>query len=486
VARIEIPAEKVIQRAITRSDADIAGWLSLPDVRWPRLVALARALAEGRSQECVGLPAPGMAVPWEITGGGDQMAQQKSRRGRTSKGSDGAAEDEKPKRRRSTKRKAGTTTAVKDPPAATEAVVQEEEQVLPAAERQERELQELERRERTVREELRSIMRESAIEVLGPVTRNATRAAAKYAATKAPVFAMKTVAPRVRDTLAPRIEEAGGARNFAKDALSGVTGAGSGLVSRVGIGTGAAARSTGEGRRLPVQESVDVAVPLETAYDQFTHFEELPKFMHRVEKVERDDTHLIWHENIRGVRREWEAEITEQRPNERIAWKSLSGTQTSAVLTFHRLSDRLTRIEVNFDFQPQGLLEKAASGLRMSRRALRSDLMRFKAFIERQEEESGRSAERGEVVEEPDAEEPEELEDEELEDEELEAEELEDEEPELEAEEPEETDAEPDEYEEEEEPEAREEEEEKPKKKPVRRRQVRRRPPARRKEVRSK
>ena len=153
---------------------------------------------------------------------------------------------------------------------------------------------------------------------------------------------------------------------------------------------GKAPTGHGRGRRLPVQEYVDVAVPIDVAYDQFTQFEEFPKFMHRVERIEqRDDTTLMWHENIWGVRRSWEAEIIDQQPCERIAWKSTDGTQTVGVVTFHELGDRLTRVYVNHDFQPKGLFEKTASGLRMSRRALKSDLMRFKAFIEMRDDPTG-------------------------------------------------------------------------------------------------
>ena len=352
--------------------------------------------------------------------------------------------------------------------------------------------------QRTVSEELKKVVRESAIEVLTPVARKATTAAAKYAVTQGPKLATNRLGPTLKGTLGPKIEEAGGPGAFAKGALSTVTGAGEGLLSKIGVGGGEEARGTGKGRRLPIQESVDVAVDLETAYNQFTQFEDFPKFMHRVEKIEqRDDTHLVWHENIWGVRRQWEVEITEQRPNERIAWKSLSGTHTTGVVTFHRLSDRLTRIEVNVDFQPHGLLEKVASGVRMSRRALKSDLMRFKAFIEMREEETGAwlgRVEEGEVSEEPGGEEPEAEKEEEPEaertprrrrkreperEEEEEEEEEETEEPELEAEEADE------EYEEEESEageyaEAEEEEEGPPKSKPARRRPAatRRRSPA--------
>src|SRR5215204_5219465 len=163
--------------------------------------------------------------------------------------------------------------------------------------------------------------------------------------------------------------------------------------------------------------------------------------MHRVEKVDqRDETHLMWTEKIWGVRRQWEAEITQQRPNERIAWKSLDGTTNFGVVTFHALSDTLTRVQVNLDFQPQGLFEKTASGFRMSRRALKSDLMRFKAYIEMRDEETGEwrgEVEDGDIVdqserddeqrEDEDYDEPEASSDEEYEDEDADEDEDEDE-----------------------------------------------------------
>src|SRR5919202_3742892 len=195
--------------------------------------------------------------------------------------------------------------------------------------------------------------------------------------------------------------------DMVKSGVSKFTGAG-GLVDKAkGIGGGEGGKEpsgTGRGRRLPVQEHVDVGVPIDVAYNQWTQFEEFPKFMHRVERVQqRDDTTLTWHENVWGVRRQWDAEITSQRPNERISWKSTSGTAQVGVVTFHALSDRLTRVQVNLDFQPQGFKEKTASGFRMSRRPLKSDLMRFKAFIEMRDEETGEwrgEIEDGDVVDE--------------------------------------------------------------------------------------
>jgi len=217
----------------------------------------------------------------------------------------------------------------------------------------------------------------------------------------------------VKDKVAPRIEDAGGAGAIAK----GITSKGGGIAESIGgvasgIGgkltgkkkEGESPSGTGRGRRLPVQEFVDVGVDLETAYDQYTQFEEWPKFMHRVERIEqRDDSTLMWHENIWGVRRSWEVEITDQTPCERIAWRSKGGPQTVGVVTFHRLSDHLTRIMVTMDFQPKGLFEKTASGTRISRRALTSDLMRFKGFIELRDEATGEwrgQIEDGEVVDE--------------------------------------------------------------------------------------
>jgi hypothetical protein len=113
--------------------------------------------------------------------------------------------------------------------------------------------------------------------------------------------------------------------------------------------------------------------------------------MFRVERIEqKDDTHLVWHEKIWGVRRQWEAEIIEQRPNERIVWKSLSGPQHVGVINFHQLHDpRLSRVQVNLDFQPTGLIEKTGRGWRATIRALDTDLQRFKAFVEMKEAASG-------------------------------------------------------------------------------------------------
>jgi uncharacterized membrane protein len=313
----------------------------------------------------------------------------------------------------------------------------------------------------TLVSELRDAVRDAALEVLRPVAREATTSAAKFAATKGPGL--------VKDKVVPMVSEAGGAGALAKGALSKGGDLAGGITGKLGGDKGGKKPTGhGRGRRLPVQEYVYVGVDIETAYDQWTQFEEFPRFMHRVERVEqRDDTSVMWHENIWGVRRSWEAEILEQKPCERIVWRSTSGPQQVGVVTFHRIADNLTRVQVNLDFQPQGLFEKTASGFRMSRRALRSDLMRFKAYIEMKDEPTGAwrgLIEEGEVVDSP-SDDGKREDEERDEDERDEPEAEEDEEPE--AEEDEEPEAEAEDYED-----AEQDEEEEPEEKPIRRRRA--------------
>jgi len=147
-----------------------------------------------------------------------------------------------------------------------------------------------------------------------------------------------------------------------------------------------ATEAHGSGRRMPIQQSVDVAVPLEEAYDQWTQFEEWPKFMHRVDSVQQvDDSTVHVSTKVWGITKEFEAEIVEQRPDERIEWRSEDGLMNSGVVTFHRLAPRLTRVEVTMDVKPDSLLEKAGRGMRFAKRAVRGDLHRFKAFVEMEE-----------------------------------------------------------------------------------------------------
>jgi uncharacterized membrane protein len=168
-------------------------------------------------------------------------------------------------------------------------------------------------------------------------------------------------------------------------------------------GGGGGPQATGKGRRMPIQQAVDVGVPLETAYNQFTQFEDWPQFMHRVTRVTQEDEATIsFATKIWGKTKEFTAKIDTQRPDERVKWKVSQGITHAGVVTFHELAPNLTRIEVTLDVDPGSLLEKAARGMRHIKRAVRADLARFKAFVEMRELETGAwrgVIEGGEVVE---------------------------------------------------------------------------------------
>ncbi|GIE92750.1 SRPBCC family protein [Paractinoplanes rishiriensis] len=133
-----------------------------------------------------------------------------------------------------------------------------------------------------------------------------------------------------------------------------------------------------------VTESVDVDVPVRAAYNQWTQFEEFPRFMDGVEEVRQlDNTHTHWKTKIGGVSREFDAEITEQLPDERVAWKSTDGENQAGVVTFHRLDDDHTRVTVQMDFHPHDLVETAGDKLGFVDRKVKGDLRRFKEFIEK-------------------------------------------------------------------------------------------------------
>jgi uncharacterized membrane protein len=156
-----------------------------------------------------------------------------------------------------------------------------------------------------------------------------------------------------------------------------------GTVMSKALGVGGRAKKGGKTRRLPIQRWTDLAVPVEKAYQAWTNFEEYPKFMHRVLNVEREENNKVhWQEKIWFSTREWEAEITERRKNDRIAWKSVQGTQHSGLVSFHKLDTNLTRMFVTIDFVPSGMIEKMASGMRFVKRAVEADLARFKAYVE--------------------------------------------------------------------------------------------------------
>jgi len=146
-----------------------------------------------------------------------------------------------------------------------------------------------------------------------------------------------------------------------------------------------------------VTEHVDVAVPVRTAYNQWTQFEEFPRFMEGVTEVRQvSDTMTHWTTEVGGVKREFDARITEQLPDERVAWTSTGGdVKQAGVVTFHRLDDSHARITAQMELEPEGLVEKAADATGVISRRVKGDLKRFKEFIEDRGTETG--AWRGEV-----------------------------------------------------------------------------------------
>ena len=147
-----------------------------------------------------------------------------------------------------------------------------------------------------------------------------------------------------------------------------------------------------------VDDSIDVGVPVQQAYNQWTQFEEFPKFMDGIQSVQQlDDGHVKWVAEVRGETREWTTEITEQRPDEKIAWKTIGGEiKNDGIVTFEQVGDARTRINVEMDVEGESGIENAAGDLLgVVKAQVRGDLERFKQLIESRGEETG--AWRGEV-----------------------------------------------------------------------------------------
>ena len=144
-----------------------------------------------------------------------------------------------------------------------------------------------------------------------------------------------------------------------------------------------------------VTESIDVDVPITTAYNQWTQFESFPEFMEGVESVtQKTDTLTHWKVKVGGVTKEFDATITEQHPDERVAWKSEDGTH-AGVVTFHKIDDGTTRVTLQLDTEPEGIVENIGDKLGLVRRRVSGDLERYKKFMESRGQETG--AWRGDV-----------------------------------------------------------------------------------------
>jgi uncharacterized membrane protein len=145
-----------------------------------------------------------------------------------------------------------------------------------------------------------------------------------------------------------------------------------------------------------IEQSVEVNVPIATVYNQWTQFEEFPRFMEGVDEIRQvDDRRLHWRASFGGKTHEWDAEITEQSPEERVAWRNVDGKDNAGVVTFHKIDGATTRVMVQMDWAPEGLMEKLGDAIGAPDRRVRADLERFKAFIESRGQETG--AWRGEV-----------------------------------------------------------------------------------------
>jgi uncharacterized membrane protein len=139
-----------------------------------------------------------------------------------------------------------------------------------------------------------------------------------------------------------------------------------------------------------VEKSIDVSVPVSTAYNQWTQFESFPQFMEGVDRIDQlSPTKTHWVTSIGGVHRQFDAEVTEQHPDERIAWTSVGGPKQAGVVTFHRVDADTTRVMLQMDFEPEGLVETAGDKLGIVGRRAEGDLKRFKTFIESRGTEEG-------------------------------------------------------------------------------------------------
>ena len=217
--------------------------------------------------------------------------------------------------------------------------------------------------------------------------------------------------PPLRERLNPSRTDKGGRLGDAADLVLSKMGAGGKLASKGSLGSrvverlraggeddgpgnGAAQGSQDDDGNglvadapMPIQESMDVAVPLKTAFALCRDFEEYPTFLDHVERAERlDETHVAFLAKVRGRRRELEVELLDERPNERLDWQCSKGLEHSGVISFHPLAPRLTRLELTIEFDPRGLVERVTRRVHLTDRAVREELHRFKAYAELWEE----------------------------------------------------------------------------------------------------
>jgi uncharacterized membrane protein len=139
-----------------------------------------------------------------------------------------------------------------------------------------------------------------------------------------------------------------------------------------------------------VEKSIQINLPVSTVYNQWTQFEDFPKFMEGITEIRQlDATHLHWKASIAGKDKEWDAEITEQIPDKRIAWRSTTGALNAGVVTFHHIDENTTRIMIQMDYEPEGVTENVGDTIGVFSRRVEGDLERFKEFVESRGQETG-------------------------------------------------------------------------------------------------
>ena len=139
-----------------------------------------------------------------------------------------------------------------------------------------------------------------------------------------------------------------------------------------------------------IEESIEIEVPVSTAYNQWTQFESFPHFMDGVERVQQvDDTRLHWVAEVAGETREWDAEITVQEPDRRITWRALDSDGPHGAVSFHELDRARTEVRLQMGYEPEGVKQSVGSALGIDSRRVTGDLESFKEFIESRGVETG-------------------------------------------------------------------------------------------------
>jgi uncharacterized membrane protein len=145
-----------------------------------------------------------------------------------------------------------------------------------------------------------------------------------------------------------------------------------------------------------IEKTVEVDCPVRTVYNQWTQFEDFPKFMAGVKEVRQlDDTHLHWRAEVWGKDKEWDAEITEQEPDKRVSWQSVGGATNAGTVRFEPLAENRTLVRLALSYEPEGVTENIGSAMGAMQTQVEKSVKDFKQFIERRGTETG--AWRGEV-----------------------------------------------------------------------------------------